>query len=1002
MKNKRKWIAYLLTAAIVISPLTGFTAYAAGLGDILFAKSLIIGEETVLANGVYWNSGANDKITENYIEYEPGGTIIPMITYGNDIYGAASFKAAADIEENSGNHVLAGINGDFFNMNNGVPIGIAIKDGIIRTSGSTAKPSVGFYEDGTAIIGSVDLNVRVDGPTIASGVGHINFNKAVTAASGLMLYNTDFADDDTNKASIPTYNIILDAETDKPVMNGTIEATVESVFQAVGPAAIPEGKLMLSIASATDYPGTLTRISALMPGDTVTLSFAANEAWTDVVYAVGGGDKLITAGANVAPANPEINPHTAVGIKADGTVVFYTVDGRIAGHSKGTTLSQLADRLLELGCVEAVNMDGGGSTAIHSIYPGDSLLAVVNSPSQGTLRNCANYILLVNTEESTGDIDNIHLYPYKIQMMAKASQKFTVKATDENYYPVTPPASFTYTADKAIGTFDKDGIFTAGTAAATGKVTIKYNSRISNTAEVSVIAKPDSISITNQSGQPASGISVNAGDTVDLTAIAIYKKMPLVAQDKCFTWTVTGNIGTVDENGLFTAGNITNGTGTVSASAGGTVASVTINIVSEGQRLETFEGASHVFMQEPQPGMTVNINNDLTKVRYGYKSAAFRYDFETAGSDMISVPSSISFAKTPDSLSFWVYGDGSGNTLNLVFNTNDGEKEYIATALDFTGWKQIVLNPPAGTTSVKELQLSETGDAGGVFYLDQIVSGTGYYVDLQPPVIQLNVTGQAVTAVISDAVDRGIASADISLTYDRKPLTFTFNETTKTLNAVLPAADGYMHRLTVTASDESGNLQRSALSIPAGDAMAQPFIDMGKHWAAANTSYLYYQGIVIGVNTDSGLKYNPDNNMTRAEFAVIMSKWIGSKAEEYEEVVLPFKDVDLIPAWALGAVKVMYGTGIIQGISVEGELFYKPGNPISREEVMTIIGRTQVRGYAESDLAAFTDNGQISSWALPYVKTLVYQGVITGYDGRLWPKNPVTRAQVATIITGLN
>lgn len=142
--------------------------------------------------------------------------------------------------------------------------------------------------------------------------------------------------------------------------------------------------------------------------------------------------------------------------------------------------------------------------------------------------------------------------------------------------------------------------------------------------------------------------------------------------------------------------------------------------------------------------------------------------------------------------------------------------------------------------------------------------------------------------------------------------------------------------------------------------------------------------------------------MTRAEFAVIMSKWIGGQTENYDDITLPFADAASIPDWALNSVKAMYASGIIRGVSVEGQLYYKPSNPISREEVMTIIGRTQQRGYSESDLSEFADSSQVSSWALPYVKTLVNQGIVTGYNGKLWPKNPVTRAQVATIITNMN
>ena len=43
--------------------------------------------------------------------------------------------------------------------------------------------------------------------------------------------------------------------------------------------------------------------------------------------------------------------------------------------------------------MEAINLDGGGSTTLQAIYPGDTNLTTVNSPSGSSLRNCGNYIL---------------------------------------------------------------------------------------------------------------------------------------------------------------------------------------------------------------------------------------------------------------------------------------------------------------------------------------------------------------------------------------------------------------------------------------------------------------------------------------------------------------------------------------------------------------------------------------------------------------------------------
>lgn len=998
MRNSRQRISLLLVAVLLISAFSGFTAYADSLGDKLDGKAITIGEKTLLSNGVYWNTGYTDKITENYIEYIPEGSIVPIISHGNDIYGAAGFKAVAAKAAMEGKYVVAGLNGDFFNMNNGVPVGTTIKDGLLISSESMYNPTVGFFDDGRVVIGRPNMNIRMDGANLGTGIGSIHLNKAVTVSSGVMMYTRDYSDDDTNKASIPTYNILLAVDTEDLRINGSVSAVVESVSNAVGSAVIPEGRIMMTMASATNYPGTLTKLMTLIPGDQLTLTFAADPLWDDVAFAVGGGEKLITNGSIVAQSNTEIHPRTAVGICADGSVIFYTMDGRQTGHSKGATLSQLASRLLELGCTEAVNMDGGGSTAIHAVYPGNNNIATVNSPSQGTLRNCANYILLVNTASPTGRLGNLHLYPYSARMLAGSSMKFEVKGTDANYYPAEVTRTPEFSASKNLGTFDKDNIFTAGSSDLSGTITAESGGS-RGTADITVVSKPDSIALINQAdGKGIINLAVNAGDQVDLTVSALYRRMPLYSDDKCYTWTVEGGIGTIDENGVFTAANISSGKGVIKASIGGLSASVNVDITSEGWRLETFENDTHG-LQGRTDGIIVGINSDLTRVRYGLKSARLDYDFAATGSDALILPSTITFAKSPDSINFWVYGDGSGNTLNLIVNTPEGAKEVVGTKLDFIGWKMTALMLPHGSTSLASVKLQKTGSGSGTIYLDQFIAGIGYYVDQEPPMVQMSINGQTLSASISDAGDNRISSSKINLTYDGNALEFAYNQETRILSANLPAADGNMHRVALVVSDESGNLTRTGLTIPAGATAPQPFIDMTGHWALANTAYLYGRGVVNGLNTDQGLIYNPDKSITRAEFAVLMKNWMGEKATGYENTELPFIDKDAIPAWALEAVKAMYGTKIIMGTGTENGLVFNPMGPISRQEVMTIIGRTQVRGFAEGDLSVFSDGTEVADWALPYVRTLVKQEVVSGYDGKVWPKNPVTRAQVATIIT---
>lgn len=55
---------------------------------------------------------------------------------------------------------------------------------------------------------------------------------------------------------------------------------------------------------------------------------------------------------------------TALGLKADGTIILLTADGRFRNIAEGLSLTELASIMKWLGCVNAINLDGGGSTTM--------------------------------------------------------------------------------------------------------------------------------------------------------------------------------------------------------------------------------------------------------------------------------------------------------------------------------------------------------------------------------------------------------------------------------------------------------------------------------------------------------------------------------------------------------------------------------------------------------------------------------------------------------------
>ncbi len=117
----------------------------------------------------------------------------------------------------------------------------------------------------------------------------------------------------------------------------------------------------------------------------------------DVKEAVSGYQWLVRDGVLVT-TNDDVTaaPRTAIGLKADGTVVWLALDGRQEGYSMGVTIHELAELMYAAGCVNAINMDGGGSTTMAGRYNGTGDLVLQNSPSdEGGARLLPTCLLMV-------------------------------------------------------------------------------------------------------------------------------------------------------------------------------------------------------------------------------------------------------------------------------------------------------------------------------------------------------------------------------------------------------------------------------------------------------------------------------------------------------------------------------------------------------------------------------------------------------------------------------
>lgn len=140
-------------------------------------------------------------------------------------------------------------------------------------------------------------------------------------------------------------------------MDETMSLTVDDVFIYNGEIEIPEGKvvLLMDTSGVSEYYDFLSRLHA---GQTLTVANQAvgdDGTWKTAENAVSSvGGRLVTNGVANSDFEAGAAPRTAVGIKADGNIIFYTLDGRQSGYSYGAQLKTLAKRMVELGCVDAL------------------------------------------------------------------------------------------------------------------------------------------------------------------------------------------------------------------------------------------------------------------------------------------------------------------------------------------------------------------------------------------------------------------------------------------------------------------------------------------------------------------------------------------------------------------------------------------------------------------------------------------------------------------------
>lgn len=994
-RSFQRFAALCLSSAIIL------TSDAAAAFNSSFSYSYTIGEGAQYTRQEGTNTGGYQKA--NYIQYQPNSTVTPMIAYvGQSIYGSkATISSAASYLKNQGYNVIGGINADFFVLGTSIPIGLVIKDGTLISSDAW-QYAVGFMADGSAIIGRPSSTMNVSGPSGTVWISY--FNKTRTSA-GIYLLDSNY--DSSTHISTSGKSIVLERTDNTPVRVGG-KVTMKVVAKGAGNASttVTKNQMVLTMDGKTqatwvDYP----------VGEEVTLSVTAPDSrWANVVYAVGGKSLVVNGSVSASgiDSGSSRSPRTAVGVKDDGTVLLYEIDGRQSSYSVGLTATELGSELKSMGYNNVICLDGGGSSAMTVRYPGQNELSVVTQPSDGSLRACANYIFLVSKAMADGVARHVHMRPSYYYLMPGAQTYFAVWGSDNAYLPAALPSSISYTttdgtvdsAQQVYTAGEQTGIVTVSGTSADGSVTGSHNFCV--TKDVGKIA-------LQSAGTDISSTSLRGGQSINFDAKLYHQNTLMASKDNLLTWTVNGDIGTVSSDGIFTASSKP-ATGTLTCSYGSVSSSVKISVgLSDPPALTT---VADFESNQPLGGsdlMTLTRVTQYDKVARG--AGALQIKYQISGSyDTLLTPRVLT--QGLDNLSLWAMSDNNGVKLTAVFENANGEEltAPLSATVSNDSYQRMTAAIPDDAEALTGIRMVPSDSTNGNLYLDHISMSKGAIINTDAPAITMTQAPTSVSAGSTATVAARISmnngtyvmrTANVLAYVDGMKSSATYSASSGTITVTTPSLSAGLHEVTLLATDDAGNLARKSIFIVSGSSTTSNFADTSNHWANGYINFAASRGLLQGETAGNVTNFNPQRNLRRSEFAVIMARYL--KLDTSDADGLLFEDIDNIPAWAAGAVKACYKAGIINGQldTKTGQSNFNPSANITRAEVMTIISKCLPRGYVATT-TGFTDFSTIPSWAVSHVQYTVAAGLIGGYeDGTIRPLNGITRAEIAKILCGL-
>jgi hypothetical protein len=637
-------------------------------------------------------------------------------------------------------HAFAGVNGDFFDINNtGAPRGIEVSNGqLVKgpwTDPQPWRPSVGVDVNN---IGRI-VNAYLDGKvTLPSGQLPLDgLNQEQAPPNGLAVFTPAWG-----TASRAFYNVTKVHEV----------AVVNGIVATHGPGPIPDnGFVLAGTGSDADL------VAALHIGDAVSVTYGPRtEPAGDFRTLMGVRDVAVKDGQVQTLDDTALNPETAIGFSRDGKKMqLLVIDGRSTA-SRGVTEQQLARIMRQRGAYNAVIIDGGGSSTLVSRNAGTPDVWQRNVPSDGVEREVGNGIGLFAAPGS-GRLTGIDL--------STGDKVFTglhrqLKATgyDEQYGPADLGAPRWFGADR-------NGLVT-GRQPGPAEVAVAAKG-ITQRAKIQVLPQLSRIVATPKT------VSLLAGQTglvqvIGYDAIGESAAIDPVDVRLDYDHSLVG-IAPNPDGTLALTPKVTQGTGVVTVHVGDRVTAfgVTVGLKSEpvtgfddvtGWKFSSARGSGSIGAAPGQTGNALRLNFDFTKA----------IETRTA---VAAAPTPIPVDGTARQFQLTVNGDGKGEWLAALITDAAGANSSVyGEHVTWNGWQRTTFTVPTTVKSpitVRGVEAIEATRAqySGQLDFDDLTAGAALPVTVPPdppvldPLVREQSTSDGGVAVLSTVTDKALAEA---------------------------------------------------------------------------------------------------------------------------------------------------------------------------------------------------------------------------------------------------